>query len=71
MLLYTIVPEEIVFKRSEDEIESTQEIVYGGKKMLVYPVGFKQFQVVQLISSDPNDFLDTELQPGSVITLKG
>ncbi|MDP3487142.1 MAG: YlzJ-like family protein [Bacillota bacterium] len=68
MVLYTIVPEEIVFQ-SKEEICASQEIVYNGKRVLVQPIDFKSFKIVQLISSDPSDFLLTDFQPGSIITL--
>lgn len=68
MVLYTIVPEEIVFK-GEEEVSASQEIDYNGKRILVQPIDFKSFRVVQLLSSDPSDFLITDFQPGSVVTL--
>ena len=68
MVLYTIVPEEVIFQSTE-EIAASQEVVYNGKRILVQPIDFKSFKIVQLISSDPSDYLLTDFQPGSVITL--
>ena len=58
----------IVFQ-SKEEISASQEIVYNGKRVLVQPIDFKSFKIVQLISSDPSDFLLTDFQPGSIVTL--
>jgi len=69
MVLHTIVPEEIVFQGQQEELSGSQEIEFKGKKVLVQPLDFKRFRVVQIISSDPTDFLDSELQPGAVVTL--
>lgn len=68
MVLYTIIPEEIVFQ-SNEEISASQEIIYNGKRILVQPIDFKSFRIVQLISSDPSDYLLTDFQPGSVVTM--
>lgn len=68
MVLYTIVPEEIVFE-SKEEICASQEIFYHGRRILVQPIDFKSFKIVQLISSDPSDYLLTDFQPGSVVTM--
>ncbi|KAF0195421.1 MAG: hypothetical protein FD169_1390 [Bacillota bacterium] len=68
MVLYTIVPEEVILEGAE-EVCASQEIVYNGKRILVHPIDFKSFKIVQLISSDPSDFLSTDFQPGSIITM--
>ncbi|NLJ25888.1 MAG: hypothetical protein GX354_10820, partial [Firmicutes bacterium] len=36
---------------------------------LVEPLQFAQGKIVRLLSSEPNDFLRPELQPGSIIDL--
>ena len=37
--------------------------------MQVEPLGWNKFRVIRLYSTDPQDFLNDELQPGAIISL--
>jgi len=65
-MLYTIIPVELVLEGLED-LSACQEITYNGSLLMVRPIGLQQVQVVQLISSDPADYLNPELQPGRIL----
>ena len=67
-MLYSIVSEEIVFQGFE-ELKASKEISYQGKRLLVQPLSMTRAQIVQIISTDPSDFLSPELQPGTVIEM--
>lgn len=68
MMIYSIVPPEVIFAENT-EFRHYEEIAYLGKKLLVQPKDERTYQIVQLISSEPNDFLATEFSPGTIITL--
>ncbi len=66
-MLYSIIPPEIVFDEWDGaELETYQQITLGGRQVIIQPIGEKQMKIVQLISSDPADFLNARFQPGSV-----
>lgn len=67
MCLYTIVPEELIFKQ---EIEKTElrEINYSGAQLLVKLKG-DSYEVERVISTDPADFLNNSISPGSIIKM--
>lgn len=65
-MLYTIVPEEIVLGEL-DKVSASQELTYRGKRVRVLPLADGKYQIVQLISSNPNDFLRSEFSPGAII----
>lgn len=67
-MLYTIIPEEMVLQGLED-VRACQEICHKGRTLMIQPLGFREMQVVQLVSTDPADYLDPELQPGSIIKM--
>lgn len=67
MLLYTIFsPEEVL-----DEEETTKgepfAVTMEGKKLLVSPEGLGRGRILQLLSTDPADFLDSRWEPGNMI----
>jgi len=65
-MLYTIIPEEIVLAEL-DKVPPQQEITYRGRRLRVLPLPDGKYQIVQLLSSDPRDFLSPEFSPGRVI----
>lgn len=65
-MLYTIIPEEIVLAEL-DKVPPQQEIAYRGRRLRVLPLPDGKYQIVQLLSSDPRDFLSPEFSPGRVI----
>lgn len=68
MILWTVMPEELIF--SQESISSPyEEIEYAGTKMLVEKTSADQCRIVRLLSTDPNDYLRQDIQPG--ITLIG
>ncbi|NLY56244.1 MAG: hypothetical protein GX058_07025 [Firmicutes bacterium] len=67
-MLWTIIPEEIVFEGIDEEYIVTKEIVYQGVLMKVRPCPEADGVVIErLISSDPQVFLRQDLQPGTII----
>lgn len=68
-MMWTIIPPEIVWEGIEEEPKLCVQIRWQGVQMLVEPMQFARGKIVQLLSTEPNDFLRPELQPGSIIDL--
>lgn len=69
MLYYTIIPIEDLFGE-EDAVkpeETLLEVKRSGLTMLVTPLGHGKGQIQRLISSNPDDYMNPALQPGSEI----
>lgn len=70
MMLYTIYPLELILADDDEKIEAPVTMEVEGVKLIVEAAGSDQYKIVQLISSDPRDFLDERFQPGKAITMK-
>ena len=76
MILYSIIPAEVVFKdfdkMSEDSMQKENqkiEMEYLGEKMQVTQLSNNQFVIDRLISTSPKAFLNPRLLPGTVLLL--
>ncbi|MBD3109384.1 YlzJ-like family protein [Bacillus sp. AGMB 02131] len=69
MILYTIVPHEIIYE-SEQEFKASQEnVYYNGVLVTVERLAVNRYQIVSILSTDPKDYLREELQPGKMIEI--
>lgn len=67
-MLYSIIPAEIVFDETDDEAPNTyQQITFDNRQFIVEPMEDNCVRIVQLISSDPTDFMNTSYQPGGIL----
>lgn len=64
MLLYTPLSYEEIFPGEEDR---HQLVVYNGRPCYVKKRDDETYELVQLISTDPYDFLRIEFTPGTII----
>jgi hypothetical protein len=69
MILWTIMPEELVFSQ-EANPSPYEEIEFSGAKMMVEKVSVTQCRIVRILSSDPADYLRQDIQPGTVLIAK-
>ena len=67
MLLWTIMPEETVLE-GIDQLPRCQYKHYMGKDVMVEPRENGKGIIVQLLSTDPNDFMNQLFSPGKEIT---
>jgi hypothetical protein len=72
MILYTILPEELIFGDAEiDGNQSSEaapvEIEQGGVRLMVRPLAGGRTEVVRIISTDPQDFMNPQWQPGTIL----
>ncbi|MBO9128881.1 YlzJ-like family protein [Bacillus sp. 165] len=67
MILYTIMPEHLIFPTDETQFDKRRMVTYNGVSMMVEQGEYNQYVVVQVISSDPQHFL--EYEPGQKVWL--
>ena len=68
MIHYTPLPLEDVFADWDQSRTAPKEIAVNGVTMLVEPVNEQEAKIVQIISSNPQDFLDPSMAPGNTIS---
>ncbi|MED3624205.1 YlzJ-like family protein [Neobacillus thermocopriae] len=68
MILYTMMPHELIFPYDGNAYEKQQMVSYQGIPLLVEPVDQQNVQVLRILSSDPQHYLHANLSPGSKIS---
>lgn len=70
MILYSIIPVEVVFGSNNDMEEyNFIEVEYEGEKVEVTPLSGSTYRVNRLISTSPMAYLNPRLMPGSIIDM--
>lgn len=68
MMLYSIVPLEIVFGNSDGGSQvKYMEAEYLGEKVLVSKLENDDYMIARLLSTNPRSYLNQKLEPGSVV----
>lgn len=67
MILYTPLSETDVFPSSDEDFQKRHCVSCNGKQMYVEEMEDGQFQVLQLLSTDPQDFMNSEYTPGTIL----
>jgi len=68
MILYTMMPHELIFP-SEPEVESRQKMItYQGVPLIVEQMDQENFQVIRIMSTNPQDYLNEQICPGMKIS---
>lgn len=71
MVLYTIVPEEFIFAENDDGGQANPtpevEVKLGQVSLLGRPLPNGRFQISRMISSDSQDYLNPQWQPGMIL----
>lgn len=67
MIMYTSMPLEWVFEGYDQFNPTYTEIVYDGVQMLIEPTGSFQGKIVRLLSCNPQDYLNPNYSPGTII----
>jgi hypothetical protein len=70
MILYTVMPLEFIFGDPGYKARETKEIDYMGVKVEVTKGSDNEMIINRVISSAPKDYLNPELQPGKIVSLK-
>ena len=70
MILYTTMPQELIFQTDELEYSKQTMIDYEGIPLLVEMDENKDFRVIRIMSSDPSHYLDERYGPGTILSNK-
>ncbi|MEH7625521.1 TepA modulator TepJ [Bacillus subtilis] len=68
MILYTVMPQEIVFAEQNQETSAHEQIEYKGVPLLVEMKG-NEAEVIQIMSTNPLHFLHPDIAPGQKLKL--
>ena len=70
-VLWTIMPMELVTASAGDqEIPVLEELEYQGIMLQVSKISAVEYKVVRILTTNPKDYLRSELQPGSILTYR-
>jgi hypothetical protein len=69
VILYTMMPQELIFPTDELEFSKQMMIEYDGIPLLVEDNMDQTYQVIRILSSDPKHYLDSRYTPGSKISI--
>ncbi|WHY79367.1 YlzJ-like family protein [Neobacillus sp. WH10] len=68
MILYTMMPNELVFPYEAEAASKQQMITYQGIPLLVEIADQQDVQVIRILSSDPQHFMNERIYPGAKIS---
>jgi uncharacterized Fe-S radical SAM superfamily protein PflX len=67
MILYSVIPTEVIFQGMEQYNPQYEVIELQGVSMQVERISYNEARIVRLYSLNPQDFLNPELSPGTLI----
>lgn len=70
MILYTMMPQELIFPDNLEDYGKQKMVNYEGIPLLVEMTDNHQYRVLRILSSDPVHFLDSRCEPGSYISIQ-
>ncbi|WP_164215510.1 YlzJ-like family protein [Virgibacillus sp. YIM 98842] len=68
MILYTPLSQEDIFPTANSSYNNRQFISYEGRSVYAEQMEDGSYQLLQLMSTDPQDFLDEKFTPGSILS---
>lgn len=69
MILYTIVPHELIFEVEQEFSNNQENFYYKGIMVTVERMALNRYKIVNILSTDPKDYLIDEIQPGKMIEI--
>lgn len=70
MIHYSVVPMDVIFQGIESYEPAFLEIDHGGIKMQIEPISGFQARIVRLLSCNPQDYLNEQYAPGTIISYR-
>ena len=67
MILHTVFPLEQVLEEPHNEKFNFIEMKYAGMTIIVQPFNSTSGKLIRLISVNPNDYLNPQYQPGTIV----
>lgn len=68
MILYTTMPQELIFPYVSESNSNQQMVSYQGIPLLVEATDGQNAQVIRILSTDPQHYLDNQICPGAKIS---
>ncbi|KAB2337568.1 ribonuclease [Cytobacillus depressus] len=69
MILYTMMPQELIYETDASDFEKQKIVTYDGIPLLVSMDQGQSGTVIRILSSDPAHFMNEACFPGAKITL--
>ncbi|WP_066173145.1 YlzJ-like family protein [Bacillus marinisedimentorum] len=67
MILYTTVPEELMFQPDQAEFSKQKVVTINSVPVVTAEVSPGKYQIVRILSTDPGAFLKSSLAPGQMV----
>jgi hypothetical protein len=68
VILYTMMPQELIYPNDADAFSKQQTVTFQGVSLIVEQTDSQNVQVVRILSSDPQHYLDERICPGAKIS---
>jgi hypothetical protein len=68
MILHTLIPAELIFQEGQFPQTRDKFVVYNGIPLIVEVMNETDLQVKQILSTNPNHYLQTDIYPGARIS---
>ena len=68
MILYTMMPQELIFPTETVSASKQMMVNYEGVPLLVEMTDTQDVQVIRVLSTDPQHYMDDRIHPGSKIS---
>ncbi|AUO10871.1 YlzJ-like family protein [Priestia megaterium] len=69
MILYTMMPQELIFQQSYPQEQSQPKLInHNGIPVIVEENEQKQQQIVRILSTNPQDYLNENYYPGQILS---
>lgn len=69
MILYTMMPQDLVFPQEELEQTSAQMMInYNGVPVLAEQLDAMSYRIIRVMSTDPSHYLNEDCTPGTKIS---
>ncbi|RLQ95687.1 YlzJ-like family protein [Falsibacillus albus] len=68
MILYTTVPQELIFPADASSYSNQKMVTFNGVPLMVEQ-NERGYRVLRVLSSDPSHFLDRSYEPGQYIQM--
>lgn len=68
MILYTLMPHELVFPVQEETDSNLMLVTYDGIPMMVEKTEAQDYRIVRVLSTDPQHYLNARIAPGTKIS---
>ncbi len=70
MILYTTMPQELIFPVENGEFDKQRVIDFNGVSLMVQQTEMNGYQIVRNLSTDPAHYLNSEYSPGQTINFQ-